>query len=49
LSPAPLLAAFLLLGPTDGGPIAWLVDEEQVFSESIRTGKPVLVEAWAEW
>lgn len=49
LSPAPLLAAFLLLGPTDGGPIAWLVDEEQAFSESIRTGKPVLVEAWAEW
>ena len=49
MSPALLLAASLLLGPTDGGPIAWLVDEEQAFSESSRTGKPVLVDAWAEW
>jgi len=49
LSPVPLLAALLLLGPTDGGPIPWFLDEELAFSESTRTGKPVLVDAWAEW
>ena len=30
-------------------PIAWGRDEEQAFSESRRTGRPVLIEAWAEW
>jgi thiol:disulfide interchange protein DsbD len=32
-----------------GSPIAWLHDEGQAFSESQRTGKPVLVDAWAQW
>jgi thioredoxin:protein disulfide reductase len=29
--------------------IDWLHDEDRAFAESRRTGKPVLVEAWAEW
>ena len=52
-----VLAGFVVLGlgsawagsATRAGPIAWLHDEEQAFSESKRTGKPVLVEVWAEW
>jgi len=34
-------------GPAPG--IGWLHDEDRAFAESRRTGKPVLVEAWAEW
>ena len=35
--------------PTPTGAIAWLRDEGRAFTESRRTGKPVLVDAWAEW
>lgn len=31
------------------GAIAWLRDEDRAFSEAGRTGRPVLVDAWAEW
>lgn len=31
------------------GSIVWLRDEERAFAESRWTGRPVLVEAWAEW
>ena len=52
-----LLAGLALLGASAGwggnpGPargIDWLHDEQRAFAESRRTGKPVLVEAWAEW
>jgi thiol:disulfide interchange protein DsbD len=54
---APLIAVAVLLGPAGGrargstgdGQIDWVLDEEQAFVESARTGKPVLVDAWAEW
>ena len=52
---APLIAVAMLLSPAGraGGPtgaqIDWVLDEEQAFAESARTGKPVLVDAWAEW
>lgn len=53
---APLIAVAMLLspagragGPTAAGQIDWVLDEEQAFAESARTGKPVLVDAWAEW
>lgn len=53
----PLVTVAVLLGPGGGlargprgaGQIDWLLDEERAFSESIRTGRPVLVDAWAEW
>ena len=52
----PLIAVAMLLppagqarGPTGAGQIDWVLDEEQAFAESARTGKPVLVDAWAEW
>jgi thiol:disulfide interchange protein DsbD len=52
-----LLAGFAVLGlaaaqagsTRPAGPIPWLLDEDRAFSESKRTGRPVLVEAWAEW
>jgi thiol:disulfide interchange protein DsbD len=52
-----LIAGLALLGlgiawagsARPAGPIDWLRDEDQAFAESQRTGKPVLVEAWAEW
>jgi len=52
-----LLAGLALLGlgaagarsRPPAGPIAWLDDEERAFDESQRTGKPILVDAWAEW
>jgi thiol:disulfide interchange protein len=54
---APLIAIAILLGPAGGrargstgpGQIDWVLDEEQAFVESARTGKPVLVDAWAAW
>jgi thiol:disulfide interchange protein DsbD len=54
---APLIAVAVLLGPAGGrargsmgdGQIVWVLDEEQAFARSARTGKPVLVDAWAEW
>jgi thioredoxin:protein disulfide reductase len=53
----PLLTVAVFLGPAAGGArtstdaeqIHWVLDEEQAFVESSRTGKPVLVDAWAEW
>jgi len=52
-----LLAGLALLGasagwggnPRPASGIDWLHDEQRAFAESRRTGKPVLVEAWAEW
>jgi len=53
-----LVLAFLAISGLGGGlarsarraePIIWLDDEQQAFRESTRTGKPVLVEAWAQW
>ncbi|HZX42266.1 MAG TPA: thioredoxin family protein [Myxococcaceae bacterium] len=53
-----LVLAFLAISGLGGGlarsarqaePIIWLDDEHQAFRESTRSGKPVLVEAWAEW
>jgi thioredoxin:protein disulfide reductase len=54
---AALLAAFALAGlgaspaaaPKPNGGIAWLRDEEKALSEARHSGKPLLVEAWAEW
>lgn len=53
---APLITVAMLLSPagrardaTEAGQIDWVQDEEQAFAESARTGKPVLVDAWAEW
>jgi thioredoxin:protein disulfide reductase len=54
---APMLAVAVLVGAAGGrardsmgaGQIDWLLDEEQAFIQSARTGKPVLVDAWAEW
>jgi thioredoxin:protein disulfide reductase len=39
----------LTRGSNPGAGIEWLHDEAQAFSESKRTGKPVLVDAWADW
>jgi thiol:disulfide interchange protein DsbD len=45
-----LTLAFACTRPSrPAGPIAWLHDEAQGFSESQRTGKPILVNASAEW
>ena len=57
MRPRELLAGFAMLGlavahggsARSAGPIVWLLDEDRAFSESKRTGRPVLVEAWAEW
>ena len=37
------------MGSRPGRRVAWLRDEDKAFSEARRTGKPLLVEAWAAW
>jgi thiol:disulfide interchange protein DsbD len=53
-----LLAAFLALVATGGpgaesapatGAISWRTDEAGARAESERTGRPLLVDAWADW
>jgi len=34
---------------TDSRPIAWLHDEKAAIAEATRTGKPILVDFFAEW
>ena len=33
----------------EGGPIRWRTDETVAIAESARTGRPLLVDAWADW
>ena len=52
-----MVAVAVLLGaggrlarrPTDTRHIDWFLDEERAFAESLSSGRPVLVDAWAEW
>ena len=44
-----LVAGLALVGTAPTRPVAWIDDEQQAFAESRRTGKPVLIDAWAAW
>ena len=42
----------VLLGSAQGGepgPIPWRTDETRAFAEAARSGRPLLVDAWADW
>jgi thiol:disulfide interchange protein DsbD len=46
------LSAAMLLSSASGGepaPIPWRTDEKQAFAEAVRSGRPLLVDAWADW
>ncbi len=42
----------MLLATAQGGepsPILWRTDETRAFAEAARSGRPLLVDAWADW
>jgi thioredoxin:protein disulfide reductase len=46
-----LFGAMLVSGASGGEPrsIPWRTDERQAFAEAARSGRPLLVDAWADW
>ena len=44
--------ALMVVSPARGGvddPIRWRMDEPGAVAEAARTGRPLLVDAWADW
>jgi len=46
-----LTGAMLLSSASGGEPgsIPWRTDEKQAFAEAARSGRPLLVDGWADW
>ena len=44
-----LFGAMLLLGGGELRSIPWRTDESQASAEAARSGRPLLVDAWADW
>lgn len=46
-----IVALAMLLGGTEGdtASIRWRTDESRAFAEAARSGRPLLIDGWADW